>query len=163
MKFVVDTNILFSILIGGRKLRILFLENRSRLELYAPRRIAREAERLLPKAAMYINTEPRLVREIYNTLIKQYIHIVKDEEIPGEIKEEAKRLVAGVDPDDWPFVALAVFLSIPLWTGDKGLLVLSARTGYKRFVAIDAEGVELLLRGEPLDGVLRRMKRRYLG
>ena len=100
MRFVADTNILFSILIGGRKLRILFLENRGRLEIYAPMRIVREVERLLPKAARYINTEPRLVREIYNTLIKPHIHIIKEEKIPGKIKERAKRLVAGVDPDD---------------------------------------------------------------
>ena len=160
MRFVADTNILFSILIGGRKLRILFLENRGRLELYAPMRIVREVERLLPKAARYINTEPRLVREIYNTLIKPHIHIIKEEEIPGKIKERAKRLVAGVDPDDWPFVALAVFLGVPLWTGDKALIRKGLETG--EYTAVNTEGVEMLLRGEELDGVLERMREKYL-
>jgi len=163
MRLAVDTNILFSILIGGRRLRILFLENRGRLELYTPGRMVREVERLLPKAAGHINAEPSLVREIYNTLVKPYVHIVEETGIPQAVMEEAKRLAAGVDPDDWPFVALAMFLGVPLWTGDKGLLRFSARTGYKNFIAIDTEGVELLLRGEPLDSVLERMRGKYLG
>jgi predicted nucleic acid-binding protein len=34
-------------------------------------------------------------------------------------REEAERRIAGRDPDDWPTVALALTLDLPVWTQDK--------------------------------------------
>ncbi|MEB3861615.1 MAG: PIN domain-containing protein [Desulfurococcales archaeon] len=161
MRLVVDTNIAFSILIGGVRLRRLFLTMRGAVTLVAPRRIIEEVEKLVPRAAEYVGAEPQLMREIYNTIIKPYIEVVNEEDIPESIREEAWRLVHNVDPDDWPFVALAMHLGVPLWTGDRGLLRLSAETGFRYFTAIDTEGVEMLLEGAPLGEVRERMKKKY--
>ena len=161
MRLVVDTNITFSILIGGVRLRRLFLTMRDTITLVAPRRMIEEVEKLIPRAAEYVGAEPWLVREIYNTIIKPHIEVVDEENIPEGVKGEAWRLVGSVDPDDWPFVALAMHLGVPLWTGDKGLLELAVETGFEYFTAIDTEGVEMLLVGASLEEVRRRMKRKY--
>jgi len=161
MKLAVDTNILFSILIGGRKLRKLFLEAREILKLYTPEEALNEIEELLPKAARYLNVETPLVKEIFNTLIKPYLHTTKADEIPEGVKDEARELIGDVDPYDWPFVGLAMYLRVPLWTGDKAVLGYAARTRFKHFVAVDTEGVEMLLRGELLENVKHRMKEKY--
>ena len=54
MKLTIDTNIIFSILIGGRRIRKLFLEARNKTELYMPATMLEETEKLLPKAAHYV-------------------------------------------------------------------------------------------------------------
>ena len=161
MRLAVDTNIAFSILIGGRRLRRLFLTMRGLVTLVAPRKMIEEVEKLIPRAAEYVGSEPWLMREIYNTIIRPHIEVVDEEEIPESIRVEAQRLVSDTDPDDWPFVALAMHLGVPLWTGDRGLLRLSAETSFEYFTAIDTEGVEMLLEGATLEEVRERMKRKY--
>ena len=84
-----------------------------------------------------------------------------EKEIPENIREKAKELVREADPDDWPFVALAMHLNVPLWTGDKELLKLAVGTGFEYFAAIDTEGVEMLLEGKSLEGVKERMREKY--
>ena len=54
-----------------------------------------------------------------------------------------------------------MYLDVPLWTGDKALIRRGLETG--EYIAVDTEGVELLLRGESLDSVLERIKKKYLG
>ncbi len=161
MRLAVDTNIAFSILIGGVKLRRLFLTMRGLVTLVAPRRMIEEVEKLIPRAAEYVGSEPWLMREIYNTIIRPHIEVADEEEIPESIREEAQRLVSDIDPDDWPFVALAMHLGVPLWTGDRGLIRLAVETGFRHFTAIDTEGVEMLLKGAPLEEARERMKRKY--
>ncbi|MEB3759497.1 MAG: PIN domain-containing protein [Desulfurococcales archaeon] len=161
MRLVVDTNILFSILIGGRKLRQLFLIMRESVEFQVPAAIIEEVEKLLPKAARYVGTSPELIYEIFRILIKPYLIVRDEREIPDQVREKAKELVRDVDPDDWPFVGLAMFLGVPLWTGDKELLRLSVETGFKYFVAVDTEGVEMLLEGKKIEEVEEGMRERY--
>jgi len=56
--------------------------------------------------------------------------------------------VEDLDPDDWPFVALAMYLDMPLWTGDKGLIRLAVVAGFRYFRGVIARGVEMLLEGK---------------
>jgi len=131
MKLAVDTNIIFSILIGGRKIRKLFLEARNKTEFYTLATMLEEIEKLLPKAAHHVNTQPEILREIYDTLVKPYIKVISEQKIPEEVRGRAKKLASKVDPDDWPFIVLAMHLKIPLWTGDHGILEQAAKTEYK--------------------------------
>ena len=39
----------------------------------------------------------------------------------GSQREEAERRIAARDPDDWPTVALALTLDLPVWSQDKDL------------------------------------------
>ncbi len=53
-----------------------------------------------------------------------------------EHREEAEKRIADRDPDDWPTVALALKLDLPVWSQDKDLAV---------------AGVEVFTTGELLD------------
>jgi predicted nucleic acid-binding protein len=44
-------------------------------------------------------------------------------EVYEPMRAEAERRVAGRDPDDWPTVALALALSLPIWSQDKDMQV----------------------------------------
>ena len=161
MKLAVDTNILFSALLGGR-ISKTFARAVVNLELHTTSTTVEELRRHLDKIARYSTLSTETLKTTLNEILTEDVVIHDTMEMPQSVKEEAKRLVAGVDPDDWPFVALAMYLDIPLWTGDKALLEYAARTRYKDYVAIDTEGVELLLGGVELENVLDRMKGKYL-
>jgi predicted nucleic acid-binding protein len=58
-----------------------------------------------------------------------------------DLEEEAKKRIAARDPDDWPTVALALKLDLPVWSQDKDLR--------------DA-GVEVFTTGDLLDALRDR-------
>jgi len=152
----VDTNIVFSAVLRPGRVRSLLFSGLA--ELHAPQEILGELRSIEGKAAKYLDV--RLYREALDRLPRVITlhHAVEY----GYLEETAKHIAGRFDLDDWPFIALAMHLQAPLWTGDKAVLEYTARTGYKNYMAIDTEGVELLLRGEPLDGVLERMKEKYV-
>ncbi len=53
-------------------------------------------------------------------------------------REEAERRIAARDPDDWPTVALALALDLPVWSQDKDLT---------------AAGLDVFTTGELLDAL----------
>jgi predicted nucleic acid-binding protein len=53
-------------------------------------------------------------------------------------REEAEQRIAARDPDDWPTVALALTLGVPVWSQDKDLT---------------AAGVDVVTTGELLDAL----------
>ncbi len=61
---------------------------------------------------------------------------------PAEVYEpqraEAERRMAGRDPEDWPTVALALALSLPIWSQDKDM---------------EAAGVTVYTTGDLLDAI----------
>ena len=157
---VVDTNIVFSAIVKPGKIRdILF---KAPLKLYAPEELVEELEELEPRILRYTRLSREEALIVKRVIITSILEIVPREEYISTARK-IYPLLEKVDPKDTPFAALAMHLDIPLWTGDKELLRFSARTGHKHFAAVDTEGVEILLRGEPLDSVLGRMRRKYLG
>jgi len=158
---VVDTNIVFSAIVKpGRVREILF---KAPLKLYAPEELVEELDELEPRILRYTRLsreEALIVKEVITTT--NILEIVPREEYISTARK-IYPLLEKVDPKDTPFVALANHLNIPLWTGDHGILKLSARTRFKQFIAVDTEGVEMLLRGESLEKVKERMRGKYLG
>ena len=161
MDVVIDTNILVSALLTPGRVRKTFLH--PRIRPHAPKRVIVEALRHAGKISRHIGISEEILKPLLEQTLPVWVNIHEEEVIPQPVKEKAKKLVADTDPDDWPFVALAMFLDVPLWTGDKGLLKMSAETGFKQFIAVDTEGVEMFLRGDPLGSVLERMRGKYLG
>jgi predicted nucleic acid-binding protein len=53
-------------------------------------------------------------------------------------RDEAERRIAARDPDDWPTVALALTLGLPVWSQDKDLT---------------AAGIDVFTTGELLDAL----------
>jgi len=64
--------------------------------------------------------------------------------IPDATWTTAEVLVRGIDPDDEDYVALALHLKCPLWTGDKKLIKGLQAKGFKQ--VLSTEQVRSMLR-----------------
>lgn len=58
---------------------------------------------------------------LLRTVLKK-IELINPESLPAESWAKAAKLTSEVDEFDIPFVALAIALNAPLWTGDKKLI-----------------------------------------
>ncbi|MCJ7429475.1 MAG: PIN domain-containing protein [Candidatus Nanohaloarchaeota archaeon QJJ-5] len=114
MKLVCDTNVVFSALIAGGKTRELILNDQ--IDLYAPeyfftelrnhRDEIREKSKLSDDQLTYLRT----------VLFKD-VRVVPKQEFDDRL-ETASQLIGDTDPDDIPFLALALHLNADLWSDD---------------------------------------------
>jgi predicted nucleic acid-binding protein len=114
---IVDTNILFAALVSrhSRIREILVME--PSMGFCCPRFVFSELfkhkERIVAAAEL---SEDDLL-DTLNALFA-HIHFVDESAIPIGDWLEARRLCAGIDEKDAPFVALAIYLNARLWTED---------------------------------------------
>jgi predicted nucleic acid-binding protein len=116
---VVDTNLIFSALISNAsKIREILFE--SNMTFYSPNflitEIYKHKDKLLKSSKL---TESEFY--LYFNEIIERIKFVPTDFIGTESRQKAYELCKDVDIKDTPFVALAIDLNIPLWTGDKKL------------------------------------------
>jgi predicted nucleic acid-binding protein len=116
---VVDTNLVFSALIPrASQIREILLEND--MEFYSPNilisEIYKHKDKLIKNSKL---TESEFY--IYFDGIIEKIKFIPTEFIALENRQKAYDLCHDLDIKDTPFVALAIELSVPLWTGDKKL------------------------------------------
>ena len=139
MRLVIDANILISCLIKleGR-IAELYLNPTKSLEFLAPERLMAELTLHRPKIMRITGASPVRQAELEELLLSQ-LTIVPNSRISAAHWERAFNLVKDIDEDDDQFVALALHLNCPLWTGDRKLLHALRR---KRF--------ELLISSEEL-------------
>ena len=159
IELVADTNITFSALLKRGRIRKIILL-RGNLKLHAPAELRDELYRHTPKLQRYLELTREEMRRIIDQFLEETTTLHRKEEYARHLPR-ALEIVKNVDPADAPFVALAMHLGVPLWTGDKGLLELAVETGFRYFTAIDTEGVEMLLEGASLEEVRERMKRKH--
>ena len=159
MDIVVDTNIVFSAVLGGRISRV-FARAIIQFRLHTVKALIEEIQRHKTKIARYSTLTPETLETLIHHILTEDLKIHSTEKIPSDTKEKAKKLAKTADPSDWPFVALAIHLGAPLWTGDKQLIRLALRTGV--FRAVDTHGVEMMLEGKPWSEVEEEMRKRYL-
>ncbi len=128
MKFVIDTNILFSLLRSEHSpLRtILFDESHT---IYAPNYIFAEIFEHKEKLQKGSKLHGGAMYE-YLTRILGKIHFYNENLISLESRQIAYDLCREVDKDDIPFVALAVELNAQLWTGDRKLKTHLEKKGF---------------------------------
>jgi len=128
---VIDTNLLFSALIPkASKIRDVLFEGH--LICYAPNflitEIYRHKEKLIKQSKL---SEPEFY-SLFNNLI-ECVHFVPLEFFSIEAKQAAYNLCHDVDIKDTPFIALAIALDIPIWTGDKKLKDGLSAKGFSSF------------------------------
>jgi len=117
MEFVIDTNILFSFFKHDSMTRKIIIEKQ--LKLYAPKETftelikykdeicekshitKKEFDRIISILSSFVETIPKL------KFIKSY--------------EFATSFLLGNTKEDAPFIGLALYLEIPLWSNDKAL------------------------------------------
>ena len=71
-----------------------------------------------------------------------------------------KKVADDFDPDDFPFIALALKLNAPIWTNDKKLIVHGLKSG--AYLAMDTHAVEKLIQGKSLEEIRQELNERYL-
>ena len=115
MRFIIDTNILLSALIKDSTTRKVIVK--SGWDFYYPEmsfhEVRKYKELVLKKSGMS--------EKDYNKLLEcilEHVNIVPDERIINEL-EEAKSVIAHIDPDDVVFVATKLSISdSTIWSDD---------------------------------------------
>jgi len=115
---VIDTNILFSTLQkDGITRKLFFLLE---VELYAPDflmiELIKNKEKILSLSSM---NEIEFITIAYKIFSR--INFVNEKIISAENRTKAYEICKDVDETDTPFIALALELALPLWSGDKKL------------------------------------------
>ena len=131
-RIVVDTNILFSLLLrGDTVLRKRFLTDAA-ATFHCPRfvfvELFKHKERIAQATEL---SEEDLLECLYELLAR--VHFVEEGGIAIGTWMEARRLCREVDPKDAPFVALALHLDGILWTSDEKLMTGLRGQGFDRF------------------------------
>lgn len=116
-----DANILYSVVLNTNgAVADVFFNTRPILELCAPQFLRKELDRHRPRIAGYIGVSVAHVTEVIGLLLHR-VELIDPALIPDTTWAHAKKLTAVVDPNDEDYVALALHLDYPLWTGDTKL------------------------------------------
>lgn len=121
MKVVVDTNIVFSGLLNAeRRIARLLLQAPARVQFYTSHYLRAELHRHQAKLLRLTRLSEADLRELL-ALVTRRIVFINEGLLPATVLRAAEALVQAIDPDDTPFVALALHLDAYLWTGDRRL------------------------------------------
>jgi len=129
---VADANVVLSALIGGRSRLVIASQHGPRC--VATEAVASEITRHTPTLAAKRGLDSSLMFAALAVMPVAW----KPESEYAPRRREAEERIAARDPEDWPTVALALQLGLPVWSQDKDLT--------------DA-GVEVFTTGELLDAL----------
>lgn len=115
MKLVVDTNVVFSALIAGGKTRELIITED--LELSIPEYFFKELSNNLDEIEEKTGLERQEIEILLNLLFEE-MHVIPREEFEDKL-DMARDLIADTDPDDAPFLAVALQLEAGIWSDDE--------------------------------------------
>ena len=134
MKIIVDTNIVFSILVNTQsRLADLLFNSGDTFTFYSCHLLREEIERHFDRLIQISGLTSEQLREaqfhVYSAL-----QFISEEQFPYAIWQASIPLVREVDMDDVAFVALTKYLDGHLWTGDKKLINALRQKGYDRLL-----------------------------
>ena len=122
MKVVVDSNIVFSAMLNPESsIGDIILNSQDTFSFYACEYLREEINDHKDKIIKLTGYSEREYDEVAFLIYKQ-VDFFSESTIPFEFWQKAADLVRDIDMDDIPFVALALFLDLKLWTGDKLLI-----------------------------------------
>jgi len=117
---VIDTNLIFSALIPkASKIREVLFE--SDMQFYSPNFLITEIYAHKDKLLKHSKLNDSEFYLLFNGIVER-ITFVPIDYIGKNSRQRAYDLCKDVDIKDTPFIALAIDLGIPLWTGDKKLM-----------------------------------------
>ena len=135
MRIIVDTNIVFSALLNSdSRIGRLLLDSRDKFQFYSCKYLQKEIHRHFDKIRNYSDLNDDNLSGLI-ALVESRIFFIEEELLPATIIAEAKEWVAGVDFDDFAFVAIANHLDAWLWTGDKKLISGLRQKGYHHIIS----------------------------
>ena len=156
-RIVVDTNKILAAALKQGWVRTLLYQ--APITPIIPAQVIREAEEHAGELAGKAGLSPEEFLLLLRKLIKDTTTLV---DLRQPYISRAKRIASRFDPDDWPFIALALQEDAVLWTNDGEIIREAVRGGYREYVAVDTIGLQMLLEGESGREVLEAMKARYL-
>ena len=122
--------------------RFLMLSDIEVVTFYAPEYLTVEIERHIPKLTRLTQQRESTIREIVQTVYTR-ITFLSDAVIPIKTYSTAAKLVRDIDAFDVQFVALAMHLDQPLWTGDMKLYRHLIKRGFDRVISFEEVQNEL--------------------
>lgn len=137
MKVVVDTNIVFSCVVRSTgAIGELLLHDPGQLRFYAPDLLNEELDRhraKLRKASKLTNQQ----LDVAWAAVLDNIEFISDPGVSFAHREQARRIAAGVDEFDAPFIALTLELNGLLWTGDYALIRGLRKKGFHQVITTE--------------------------
>jgi len=116
MQIVIDTSMIFSLLLGKNvRMRDIFF-NPANI-FYAPNYIIGELFEKKEKIMKCSALSEAEIYELFHRILSK-IEFVSEYFVASEHKVQAFSLCQNVDEDDIPFIALSLHLKAGLWTGD---------------------------------------------
>lgn len=112
---VADANVVLSALIGGRAR--LVIASHGGPKCVATQAVAEEIARHLPRLATKRGLDQALLFAALQVMPIEWKAAADYE----DQRTQAEQRIAARDPDDWPTVALALKLDLPVWSQDKDL------------------------------------------
>lgn len=131
-KIVVDTNIVFSMLLSSNSKFWNIFFNDDDFSIYSVRFLENELFNYINKIRKLTKlTDEELINAI--GFVFSYIHFIDELNITTKNLKSAKDLCSKIDEKDAFFVALALELDAQLWTGDKKLRTGLEKLGFNKF------------------------------
>lgn len=115
MKIVLDTNVVFSGLIAGGVTRRIIIAGNP--DLFVPEYFFSELEKYRERIKEKSGQNGSDLNLLINLLFEQ-INIVPKTEF-NHLLSRAEELIEDTDPDDVPFLALALHLDADIWSDDE--------------------------------------------
>jgi len=135
VKAVIDTNIIFSSLLKREsKIKTFILDPSN--EFYCCNFAFVELFKYKDKIEKISKLDFDEVIELMRILFSK-INFVREKVIPTDIANEAYNLCFDIDEKDTPFIALSLFLDIPLITRDKKLIRGLKEKKFDKVISLD--------------------------
>ncbi|HET8829454.1 MAG TPA: PIN domain-containing protein [Pelobium sp.] len=121
MKIVVDTNIVFSLLLNSNgSIGDIFFNSDEQLEFYSCSYLKHEIKKHWGKLKSISRLNEDDLQVSYDLIINR-IKFISEEIIPLEVWLSSEIIADRIDSNDIDFIALTDFIGATLWTGDKVL------------------------------------------
>lgn len=134
MKIVVDTNIVFSAILNSRsKIGKILINSKDHFQFYTCDFLRTELLKHRSKLLELTKLESEELEEL-EFIVTEKISFINEALLPAKIIVISENLLADIDLNDTPFLALSKHLKAKLWTGDKKLSLGLQRKKFKDII-----------------------------